>query len=357
MISNRLFKVLSMGLTAALLVCLAENSIPAAAYDGTYDLIDEEITTEITFSEDDTVDADLEEEDIDEQYYKFVGRLYAIVTRQTYADPEEKKELAASLKGGISSAYDVMYHFYFSDAYRELGQSDEDFVEDLYTGCYGRYADESGKKYYVGRLEAGYSRYLVFREFLSSNEFVQLCSRYNIRIKKILISNYIDHLDGMTCICDDYYDLDKNGNLGWCYKNAAKHVRCINEFYYTSSTNYYIIADIDNCYIMIFKGSVGQWKLYKIYPMSCGKPGHETPRGNYKVTGKLSYFYSHGSLCYYATQWNGPYYFHSVTYNYNGTIQNGSLGQHISAGCIRLRKDVAEWVYDNIPVGTSVKTI
>ena len=197
----------------------------------------------------------------------------------------------------------------------------------------------------------------MFREFLSSNEFVKLCSSYNIRIKKILISNYIDHLDGMTCICDDYYDLDKNGNLDWCYKNAAKHVRCINEFYYTSPTKYYIIADIDNCYIMIFKGSVGQWSLYKIYPMSCGKSGHETPRGNYKVTGKLSYFYSHGSLCYYATQWNGPYYLHSVTYNYNGTIQNGTLGKHISAGCIRLRIDVAEWIYDNIPVGTPVKTI
>ena len=297
------------------------------------------------------------DEDIDEKYFQFVGRLYAIVTREMHADEVEKTELARSLSGGISAAYDVMYHFYFSDTYRELGQSDENFVEDLYRVCYARESDESGKKYYVGRLESGYSRYLVFREFLSSNEFVQLCSSYNIRIKKILIDNYIDHLDGMTCICDDYYDLDKNGNLGYRYKNAAKHVRCINEFYYTSPTKYYIIADIDNCYVMIFKGSVGQWSLYKIYPMSCGKPGHETPRGNYKVTGKLSYFYSHGSLCYYATQWNGPYYFHSVTYNYNGTIQNGTLGQHISLGCVRLRIDVAEWIYDNIPVNTPVKTI
>lgn len=197
----------------------------------------------------------------------------------------------------------------------------------------------------------------MFREFLSSNEFVKLCREYNIRVKKILIDNYIGHLDGMTCICDDYYDLDEDGDLSWCYKNAAKHVRCINEQFYSSPTDYYIIADIDNCYVMIFKGSIGQWSLYKIYPMSCGKTGHETPRGNYKVTGKLSYFYSHGSLCYYATQWNGPYYFHSVTYNYNGTIQNGSLGKHISAGCIRLEKSVAEWVYDNIPVDTPVKTV
>ena len=298
-----------------------------------------------------------EDEDIDPLYFRFVGRLYAIVTRQMHADEDEKYELAKSLKGGISAAYDVLYHFYFSDAYKALDTSDEVFIEDLYRGCYARESDGSGMEYYLGRLDLGYSRYLVLREFLSSNEFVALCKSYNIRIKKILIDNYIDHLDGMTCICDDYYDLDEDGNLGWRYKNAAKHVRCINEFYYDSPTDYYIIADIDNCYIMIFKGSIGQWSLYKIYPMSCGKSGHETLRGNYKVTGKLSYFYSHGSLCYYATQWNGPYYLHSVTYNYNGTIQNGNLGQHISAGCIRLRIDVAEWIYDNIPVDTPVKTI
>ncbi len=296
-------------------------------------------------------------EEIDEDHILFVRRLYAVVTRQMHADEDEIRNLAKKLDDGISGAYDVLYHFYFSEAYRQLCRSDEGFVEDLYTGCYGRYAEGSETSYYVSRLESGRSRYLVFREFLSSNEFVNLCREYNIWVKKILIDNYIGHLDGMTCICDDYYDLDEDGDLSWCYKNAAKHVRCINEQFYSSPTDYYIIADIDNCYVMIFKGSIGQWSLYKIYPMSCGKTGHETPRGNYKVTGKLSYFYSHGSLCYYATQWNGPYYFHSVTYNYNGTIQNGSLGKHISAGCIRLEKSVAEWVYDNIPVDTPVKTV
>jgi len=306
----------------------------------------------------DTVnDIETLEVETDPMHYRFVGRLYSIILRQDTCDKEEKEKLAGKLKGGITEAYNVLFHFYFSPEYRALGHSDEQFVEDLYTGCYGRYADDKGKAKYVAKLEKGYSRYLVFKEFISSNEFVKLCYAYNIRVKKILIENYIDHLDGMTCIGDDYYDLDKKGNLGRCYKNAAKHVRCINEQLFRSKTKYYIIADIDNCYIEIFKGSVGKWSLYKIYPMSCGKKGHSTPRGTYKVTKKLSYFYSHGSLCYHATQWNGPYYFHSVTYNYNGTVQDGRLGQHVSAGCIRLRKDVAKWIYDNIPKGTTVKTV
>ena len=302
-------------------------------------------------------DTEAVEEEIDPKHIEFVRRLYAIVTRQMHADNEEKLELAKSLEGGISAAYNVLFRFYFSDEYRALGQSDEQFVEDLYAGCFGRYADEGGKYYYVSRLDEGYSRYLVFKDFISDNEFVDLCRDYNITVEMPLLLDDEEHPYGMTCIGDDYYDLDEDGDLDWCYENAAKHVRCINEEFYNSETSFYIIADIDYCYIMIFRGSVGQWKLDKIYPMSCGKPGSSTPRGEYEVTGKLPYFYSHGSLCYYATQWNGPYYFHSVTYNYNGTIQNPTLGAHISAGCIRLDIDVAEWIYDNVPEGTNVRTI
>ena len=53
--------------------------------------------------------------------------------------------MARSLKGGITEAYNILYHFYFSPEYRALHTSDEQFAEDLYTGCYGRYADAKGK--------------------------------------------------------------------------------------------------------------------------------------------------------------------------------------------------------------------
>jgi len=340
MLKKLLRKCICLLLTAVSTVVIFSDGVVVSALDG--EVENQEVVAE---------------EDIDPKHIQFVTRLYAIVTRQDHADEQEKLELATSLKGGLQAAYKVMFHFYFSDEYRALNVSDEQFVEDLYTGTRARYADDYGKEYYLDKLDEGYSRYLIFREFIDSNEFVRLCYDYNIRVKQILLENYIDHLDGMTCICDNYYDLDEDGDLDYCYENAAKHARCINEFYYTSPTDYFIFADIDNCYIMIFKGSVGQWSLYMIYPMSCGRTGSETPRGYFEVTGKLPYFYSHGSLCYYATQWYGPYYLHSVTYNYNGTIQNPTLGAHVSAGCIRLRIDVAEWIYDNIPEGTPVKTI
>ena len=339
MIKRRLLKIFSLVITASLCLFMGEGFIVSA---------DDSVSETGEYAD---------EEEIDPLYLKFVGRLYAIVTRQDHADEQEKTELAKSLKGGLPAAGSVLFHFYFSDEYRALNQSDEAFIEDLYRGCYARESDEYGMEYYLSMLDDGYSRYLVFREFLNSNEFVRLCYSYNIRVKQILLENYIDHLDGMTCIYDDYYDLDEDGNLDWCYEDAALHVRSINEELYDSPTDYYILVDTENCYLMIFKGSIGQWKLYKIYPISCGKSGHETPTGTFCVTNKLSYFYSHGSLCYYCTQWYGSYYFHSVTYNYNGTVQNPNLGMHISAGCIRCRIDVAEWIYDNIPIDTTVRTV
>ena len=102
----------------------------------------------------DTVD-DIEvlDEEVDPKHYQFVGRLYSIILRKDNCDPAEKEKLARKLKGGITEAYNVLFHFYFSSDYRALGHSDDQFVEDLYTGCYGRYADNKGKAKYVKKLE------------------------------------------------------------------------------------------------------------------------------------------------------------------------------------------------------------
>ena len=264
---NFFVKVISLFLTATTFLFLFYKVAPSYVYADTTDNIENE-------------------EEIDPKHMQFVVRLYAVVTRQMHADEEEKIRLAQSLDEGISAAYSVMFRFYFSDEYKELGQSDEQFVEDLYTGTRGRYVDEESREYFVARLEDGYSRYIVFQEVIASNEFVRLCREYNIDVEQDIITDYEDHEDGMICISDNYYDLDSDGDLVYCYAGAGKHARCINEEFYSSPTDYYIIADIDNCYIMIFEGSICQWSLCKIYPMSCGKEGHETPRGDYEVTGK-----------------------------------------------------------------------
>ena len=85
---NRLIKLICLVMAAVSSVFYFGNSIPVIALDDIPEVV---------------VD-----EDIDEKYFQFVGRLYAIVTREMHADEVEKTELARSLSGGISAAYDVM---------------------------------------------------------------------------------------------------------------------------------------------------------------------------------------------------------------------------------------------------------
>ena len=344
MLRNRILKVASAFLIAA--SCIGMFGIGAPVYA-------DETETSVTET---TAD-----EEIDPSHLKFVARLYSIVTRQDRCDPEEKAKLAEDLQGGLDAAYSIMYRFYFSETYRALDISDEQFIEDLYAGCYGRYVNETDKKTvasYQNMLSNGMSRYLVFRQFISSNEFVRLCIHYDIKVKKDLVEDISDHKYGMTSIGDDYYDFDKGGNLALCYKGAGRHLRNINEQLFRSNTKYYILADMDNCYLMIFKGSVGNWKLMKIYPMSCGRKGVDTPTGTFKVTKKSSSVISKNTLNYYATQWSGSIGIQSVPYNQDTRkVKDGRIGKRVSDRSIRVTKDHAKWIYKNIPKGTSVKIV
>lgn len=343
MFRNCILKVASAFLSAALIAGVFGIGVPVYA---------DETETNVTST--------TEDEEIDPSHLKFVARLYSIVTRQDRCDPEEKANLAENLKDGIDAAYSIMYHFYFSDTYRALDISDEQFIEDLYVGCYGRYADDNDKNNvasYLNMLSSGMSRYLVFREFISSNEFVSLCKKYDIKVREELVEDISDHKYGMTSIGDDYYDFDKGGNLSTCYKGAGRHLRNLNEQLFRSSTKYYILADMDYCYLMIFKGSVGNWKLHKIYPMTCGRKGVDTPAGTYKVTKKSSSVISKNTLYYYSTQF-GSYSIQSIPYNKDSRkVTDGRIGKRVNGRSIRVTKDHAKWIYKNIPKGTSIKIV
>ena len=124
---------------------------------------------------------------------------------------------------------------------------------------------------------------------------------------------------------------------------------------YSSSTGYLILVSYDYHTVNIFTGSRNNWKLNQCFPCSMGKSSTPTPTGTYYTTGK-TYSFGHGYTCYYATGFVGmEYLFHSVLY-YEGTdvVKDGRLGMNISNGCIRLYIEDAQWIYNNIPSGTTV---
>lgn len=123
---------------------------------------------------------------------------------------------------------------------------------------------------------------------------------------------------------------------------------------FDSDTSWLILVDCTNNKMCIFKGRQNNWNLYSDHIVSTGRPDSPTVTGVFEV-GIRGYSFGHGYTCYYYTQFCGDYLFHSVKY-YQGTfdIMDGRLGEHVSDGCVRMPIDEAEWIYDNIPSGTTV---
>lgn len=126
---------------------------------------------------------------------------------------------------------------------------------------------------------------------------------------------------------------------------------------YSSKTKYLILVNSKSHKVGIYKGSKGNWSEVKYWTCTTGAAGTPTKKGAFTVGIKGTHFgESHGYTCWYYTQFSGNYLFHSVLYypNSKTKIKSGVLGVSASHGCVRLSKNNAKWIYDNIPRGTKV---
>ncbi len=125
----------------------------------------------------------------------------------------------------------------------------------------------------------------------------------------------------------------------------------------SSTTGYLLLVDCWACNVGVFTGSTGDWNLLYFWKCSPGAPGTPTPKGVYQVYTKGQYFDSGSARCYWYTAFYRDYYFHSVLYSkYTGGLSDGRLGMQLSHGCVRLNINCAKWLYDYIPIGTTVLT-
>ena len=123
---------------------------------------------------------------------------------------------------------------------------------------------------------------------------------------------------------------------------------------YSSSTGYLLLVNRSTHKVGIFQGWQGNWKCIQYWDCSDGAPSTPTVEGTFRVGSKGYYFDSGSARCYWYTQFYGNYLFHSVLYYKNGTLMDGRLGMALSHGCVRLNINNAKWIYDNIPVGSTV---
>jgi len=88
-------------------------------------------------------------------------------------------------------------------------------------------------------------------------------------------------------------------------------------------------------------------QVIRKYPIASGKPKSPTPLGSFKIREKESWGEGFGS------RWIGlnvPW----GKYGIHGTNQPGSIGGNVSAGCIRMRNNDVEDLFDLISKNTNV---
>ena len=104
-----------------------------------------------------------------------------------------------------------------------------------------------------------------------------------------------------------------------------------------------IVIDVKSLQLMIYKDNLPPKK----FPVAIGKPGTPSPIGNWEIVSKEKWGEGFGS------HWLGLNVPFGI-YGIHGTNKPGSIGNIISAGCIRMfNKDVEE-VYNIVQIGTPV---
>lgn len=103
-------------------------------------------------------------------------------------------------------------------------------------------------------------------------------------------------------------------------------------------------------------------EVIKVYDVSTGENG-STPVGEFKVTTKLvdPVWFNRGVVVppespsnVLGSRWLG---FDIPGYGIHGTIEPESIGQAVTAGCVRMRNEEVEELYSVIPLGTLVKVV
>ena len=116
---------------------------------------------------------------------------------------------------------------------------------------------------------------------------------------------------------------------------------------YSSNTGWLLLVDRSACRVGIFNGSYGNWGMNYYWQCTPGKPSTPTVSGVFKVLDKKPHLNSTAAAKY-CTRFYGNYYFHSILKSYD------ELGHQLSHGCVRMGWGDANWIYQNIPIGTKV---
>ncbi|MFA9397768.1 MAG: L,D-transpeptidase [Clostridiaceae bacterium] len=139
--------------------------------------------------------------------------------------------------------------------------------------------------------------------------------------------------------------------------SPSEKVFFVNDINLTSKTNYLIWIDISRQKLNIFNKSDNTWALKYSWDCSTGYNITPTVIGEFEINSKgISFKNQFGQSAMYYSVFYNNYMIHSIPTQAGKEIENFTLGERASNGCIILSTDHAKWVYSNIPMETKVFT-
>lgn len=127
---------------------------------------------------------------------------------------------------------------------------------------------------------------------------------------------------------------------------------------YSSKTDWLIWVNLSMQRVNIFHGTQGNWDLWHSCIVGTGASGTGTPVGVYSTTYKSAAGWTTSTYNVHPVvgfKTGTGYAFHSRLYYPNGkTMMDYSIGYPISHGCVRMYDEDVAYIYNNVPIGTTV---
>ncbi len=229
---------------------------------------------------------------------------------ETAAREQERLEAAAAMVHTIDVGATVLYD---TGLYADMYLSSK--IDTVKAGTYAFYYNYYGTSAAKIRLADGTTGWVPY---------------YSIRIST---DNYV--LDG------DYSEELK--------------VDFVNGRGYSSPTDYLVWISLATQQVMIYTGSEGSWSLLYSFECCSGKNSTPTVGGVFSIQYKQ---YGWDFDSYYVNTvvgFNGGHAFHTRTYvKSTGGLLDPTMGRPASHGCVRMYDADVQWMYDNLPFGTTV---
>lgn len=123
-----------------------------------------------------------------------------------------------------------------------------------------------------------------------------------------------------------------------------------------STTNYFVWVDVYRNETYVLEKINNEFKMVKRLSCSTGSIYTPTKRGMFEITSKGEEFVGRDKTykCYYYMQYSGSYLLHSFPYYLNDEVKDDRLDARVSNGCVRYSLEDSKYLYDLIPIGTTI---